>query len=209
MTMSQDSYSQNTTSTSEDIPRTWRLPKKHVTRLHAPQSEPAASLRHGHIGTTTAEKAHDSSSSSEFEKAVKPAAFVQTTPNVMNENSADQRYSFVSEAGAEQLQDLKHNERELMKLLDDFNSDKLHAFDKKEALLSMKQVREKQENLAYVHFKLFAKQERLAPRTPQDRQLASSHLQELINNLHELSEMMGKFGTDNHSEKNIPDNGAV
>ncbi|XP_020805928.1 LOW QUALITY PROTEIN: nuclear transcription factor Y subunit alpha [Drosophila serrata] len=89
------------------------------------------------------------------------ASMPNAATNVHNNNSSDKfddrpikHHSFVSE-----VPDVKHMERALLGLLDDFHSGKLKAFGSGCTMDQMTKIREQQESLAKLHFELAAAEE--------------------------------------------------
>ncbi|CAD7085974.1 unnamed protein product [Hermetia illucens] len=70
-------------------------------------------------------------------------------PNDNFDDRPIKHHSFVSE-----IPDVKHMERALLSLLDDFHSGKLKAFGSSCTMEQMTQIREQQESLAKLHFEL-------------------------------------------------------
>ncbi|XP_022227651.2 exonuclease 1 isoform X2 [Drosophila obscura] len=91
--------------------------------------------------------------------AAAPAAAAASMPNAsVHSDKFDDRpikhHSFVSE-----VPDVKHMERALLGLLDDFHSGKLKAFGSGCTMDQMTKIREQQESLAKLHFELAAAEE--------------------------------------------------
>nr|XP_036225628.1 uncharacterized protein LOC106615038 isoform X3 [Bactrocera oleae]XP_036225629.1 uncharacterized protein LOC106615038 isoform X3 [Bactrocera oleae] len=92
--------------------------------------------------------------------SIDPSTSLNTTNagSSSNVNEFDRRpikhHSFVSE-----VPDVKHMERALLGLLDDFHSGKLKAFGSGCTMEQMTKIREQQESLAKLHFELAAAEE--------------------------------------------------
>ncbi|XP_011207911.1 uncharacterized protein Cc28b isoform X5 [Bactrocera dorsalis] len=96
----------------------------------------------------------------DFVGSIDPSTSLNTTNagGSSNVNDFDHRpikhHSFVSE-----VPDVKHMERALLGLLDDFHSGKLKAFGSGCTMEQMTKIREQQESLAKLHFELAAAEE--------------------------------------------------
>ncbi|XP_018787514.1 PREDICTED: uncharacterized protein LOC108968164 isoform X3 [Bactrocera latifrons] len=96
----------------------------------------------------------------DFVGSIDPSTSLNTTNagGSSNVNEFDHRpikhHSFVSE-----VPDVKHMERALLGLLDDFHSGKLKAFGSGCTMEQMTKIREQQESLAKLHFELAAAEE--------------------------------------------------
>lgn len=83
-------------------------------------------------------------------------------------------------------QDVKHMEKDLLELLDDFHTGKLSTFSAGCSMEQMINIRDQQENLAKLHFQLFADVEK-----PTDEGFDNACIQDkmsqLVNSLEQLS----------------------
>ncbi|KAL5280938.1 CCDC28A family protein [Megaselia abdita] len=92
-------------------------------------------------------------------------------------------HSFVSE-----VPDVKHMERALLGLLDDFHSGKLKAFGSGCTMDQMTKIREQQESLAKLHFELAAAEEdSLENGSDLNAAKAQENMQNLVQRLEQLS----------------------
>ncbi|XP_032591894.1 coiled-coil domain-containing protein 28A isoform X2 [Drosophila grimshawi] len=81
-------------------------------------------------------------------------------PHAQNNASADERFEFKTRPRKLlKVPDVKHMERALLGLLDDFHSGKLKAFGSGCTMDQMTKIREQQESLAKLHFELAAAEE--------------------------------------------------
>lgn len=109
------------------------------------------------------------------------------SPALNNSDKFDDRpikhHSFVSE-----VPDVKHMERALLGLLDDFHSGKLKAFGSGCTMDQMTKIREQQESLAKLHFELAAAEEdSLDSGTDLNAAKAQENMLQLVQRLEQLS----------------------
>ncbi|XP_012157915.1 uncharacterized protein LOC101458926 isoform X2 [Ceratitis capitata] len=99
------------------------------------------------------------------------------------DNRPIKHHSFVSE-----VPDVKHMERALLGLLDDFHSGKLKAFGSGCTMEQMSKIREQQESLAKLHFELAATEEDSLDRVNDFNSIkAQENMLQLVQRLEQLS----------------------
>ena len=84
-------------------------------------------------------------------------------------------------------------EASLLKLLNDFNSGQLRAFDSAYSLEEMESVRDKQEAIARKHFELGAAQDLHPPLSDEGLAMNRENMERLMGNLEELSQAIGQL----------------
>jgi len=84
-------------------------------------------------------------------------------------------------------------EASLLKLLNDFNSGQLRAFDSAYSLEEMESVRDKQEAIARKHFELGAAQDLHQPLSDEGLAMNRDNMERLMGNLEELSVAIGQL----------------
>jgi len=84
-------------------------------------------------------------------------------------------------------------EQSLLKLLSDFNSGQLKAFDSLYSLEQMESVRDQQEALARKHFELGAEQDLHAPLSDDGLRIAQDNMGQLMGDLGKLSQAIGQL----------------
>ena len=87
-----------------------------------------------------------------------------------------------------EVQKMEHS---LLKLLNEFNSGQLRAFDSAYSLEEMESVRDKQEAIARKHFELGAAQDLHPPLSDEGLAMASDNMERLMGSLEELSQAIG------------------
>ncbi|XP_055850848.1 uncharacterized protein LOC129915369 isoform X1 [Episyrphus balteatus] len=115
------------------------------------------------------------------------SSVVIAPPALNNSDKFDDRpikhHSFVSE-----VPDVKHMERALLGLLDDFHTGKLKAFGSGCTMDQMTKIREQQESLAKLHFELAAAEEdSLDSGTDLNAAKAQENMLQLVQRLEQLS----------------------
>ena len=84
-------------------------------------------------------------------------------------------------------------EASLLKLLNEFNSGQLRAFDSAYSLEEMESVRDKQEAIARKHFELGAAQDLHPPLSDEGLATAGENMERLMGSLEELSQAIGQL----------------
>ena len=84
-------------------------------------------------------------------------------------------------------------EASLLKLLNEFNSGQLRAFDSAYSLEEMESVRNKQEAIARKHFELGAAQDLHPPLSDEGLAVAAENMNMLMGSLEELSQAIGQL----------------
>lgn len=84
-------------------------------------------------------------------------------------------------------------EASLLKLLNEFNSGQLRAFDSAYSLEEMESVRDKQEAIARKHFELGAAQDLHPPLSDEGLAMGSQNMTRLMDSLEELSQAIGQL----------------
>ena len=84
-------------------------------------------------------------------------------------------------------------EHSLLKLLNEFNSGQLRAFDSAYSLDEMESVRDKQEAIARKHFELGAAQDLHPPLSDEGLAMGSQNMTMLMDSLEELSQAIGQL----------------
>ena len=84
-------------------------------------------------------------------------------------------------------------EASLLKLLNEFNSGQLRAFDSAYSLDEMESVRDKQEAIARKHFELGAAQDLHPPLSDEGLQQSGQNMTRLMDSLEELSQAIGQL----------------
>lgn len=84
-------------------------------------------------------------------------------------------------------------EQSLLKLLNEFNSGELRAFDSAYSLEQMESVRDQQEALAKKHFELRAQQDLHPLLSDEGLAMASHNMDQLITSLEKLSQAIGNL----------------
>ena len=87
-----------------------------------------------------------------------------------------------------EVQKMEHS---LLKLLNEFNSGQLRAFDSAYSLEEMESVRDKQEAIARKHFELGAEQDLHPPLSDEGLSVARENMERLMGSLEELSQAIG------------------
>ncbi|ETN64449.1 hypothetical protein AND_003808 [Anopheles darlingi] len=105
-------------------------------------------------------------------------------------------HSFISE-----VPDVRHMERALLGLLEDFHSGKLKAFGSGSTMEQMTSIREQQESLAKLHFDLgteaFTGTGNSGPNKPDNELQAQSNMKKLVQKLEQLSFSIEKLHSSN------------
>ncbi|XP_004526673.1 coiled-coil domain-containing protein 28B isoform X4 [Ceratitis capitata] len=102
--------------------------------------------------------------------------------------SSDDRIAFKSQRKTLKVPDVKHMERALLGLLDDFHSGKLKAFGSGCTMEQMSKIREQQESLAKLHFELAATEEDSLDRVNDFNSIkAQENMLQLVQRLEQLS----------------------
>lgn len=84
-------------------------------------------------------------------------------------------------------------ESSLLKLMNEFNSGQLRAFDSAYSLEQMESVRDQQEAIARKHFELGAEQDLHPPLSDEGLAMASDNMGQLMNSLEGLSQAIGQL----------------
>ncbi|KAL9923835.1 coiled-coil domain-containing protein 28B isoform X2 [Glossina fuscipes] len=152
--------------TEEDV--TISAPKSVQTPASPVAVVPKISIKSISSGDTTRSR---NSASCSIERTITSDKVGQTSAKVtyVNERrqrphlhgTADERFEFKSRPRKllKEVPDVKHMERALLGLLDDFHSGKLKAFGSGCTMEQMTKIREQQESLAKLHFELAAAEE--------------------------------------------------
>eukprot|EP00092_Neocalanus_flemingeri_P015245 GFUD01016475.1.p1 GENE.GFUD01016475.1~~GFUD01016475.1.p1 ORF type:complete len:310 (+),score=115.92 GFUD01016475.1:41-931(+) len=89
-----------------------------------------------------------------------------------------------------EVQKMEHS---LLKLLNEFNSGQLRAFDSAYSLEQMESVRDQQETIARRHFELGAEQDLHPPLSDEGLAMASENMSQLMGSLEQLSQAIGQL----------------
>jgi len=89
-----------------------------------------------------------------------------------------------------EVQKMEHS---LLKLLNEFNSGQLRAFDSAYSLEQMESVRDQQEAIARRHFELGAEQDLHPPLSDEGLAMASENMSQLMGSLEGLSQAIGQL----------------
>ena len=89
-----------------------------------------------------------------------------------------------------EVQKMEHS---LLKLLNEFNSGQLRAFDSAYSLEQMESVRDQQEAIARRHFELGAEQDLHPPLSDEGLAMASENMSQLMGSLEQLSQAIGQL----------------
>ncbi|XP_072036530.1 coiled-coil domain-containing protein 28B-like isoform X2 [Amphiura filiformis] len=91
-------------------------------------------------------------------------------------------HSFITD-----INDVRNMQEGLLKLLDDFDSGRVQAFDAHCSFEKMDNIRDLQEKLARTHFQMDAQLRAKGGNTQEAMELASSNMDHLLSNLDQLS----------------------
>jgi len=89
-----------------------------------------------------------------------------------------------------EVQKMEHS---LLKLLNEFNTGQLRAFDSAYSLEQMESVRDQQEAIARRHFELGAEQDLHPPLSDEGLAMASENMSQLMGSLEQLSQAIGQL----------------
>jgi len=100
-----------------------------------------------------------------------------------------------------EVQKMEHS---LLKLLNEFNSGQLRAFDSAYSLEQMESVRDQQEAIARRHFELGAEQDLHPPLSDEGLAMASGNMSQLMGSLEQLSQAIGQLSClDRMAERGV------
>eukprot|EP00096_Caligus_rogercresseyi_P012106 TRINITY_DN4982_c0_g1_i1.p1 TRINITY_DN4982_c0_g1~~TRINITY_DN4982_c0_g1_i1.p1 ORF type:complete len:121 (-),score=56.03 TRINITY_DN4982_c0_g1_i1:203-565(-) len=85
--------------------------------------------------------------------------------------------------------EVQHMEKNLLRLLQDFNSGKFRLGGS--SLEQMEQIRDQQESLARLHFEITSKGDSVSPLSEKGIQRANENMEQLMSRLEKLSEHIG------------------
>ncbi|XP_061386213.1 coiled-coil domain-containing protein 28A [Musca vetustissima] len=148
--------------TEEDV--TNSAPKSAPTPA-SPMAVPKINIKSISSGETTRSRNSASCSIERSDKIGQTSAKVtyinERRPRPHLHGTNDERFEFKSRPRKllKEVPDVKHMERALLGLLDDFHSGKLKAFGSGCTMDQMTKIREQQESLAKLHFELAASEE--------------------------------------------------
>uniref|UniRef100_A0A2M3ZI73 Coiled-coil domain-containing protein 28b n=1 Tax=Anopheles braziliensis TaxID=58242 RepID=A0A2M3ZI73_9DIPT len=171
----------------------------HSQRPKPPNSLPSVSSIGGGIGSGGASSGKLRHNPSANPVSASSMGSSSTALNSKTHNFANRplkHHSFISE-----VPDVRHMERALLGLLEDFHSGKLKAFGSGSTMEQMTSIREQQESLAKLHFDLgteaFTGTGSTGPNKPDNELQAQSNMKKLVQKLEQLSFSIEKLHSSN------------
>ncbi|XP_050085317.1 coiled-coil domain-containing protein 28B isoform X2 [Anopheles aquasalis] len=134
-------------------------------------------------------------------KGIPNDAPLTTKLNYVNERKSQDASKQKAKKVQREVPDVRHMERALLGLLEDFHSGKLKAFGSGSTMEQMTSIREQQESLAKLHFDLgteaFTGTGTTGPNKPDNEVQAQSNMKKLVQKLEQLSFSIEKLHSSN------------